>query len=100
MVNVDTALVQGSDPTRSGRVNDGGHKRGYVLVVVLLLLMAVTATGHGLLVLSRSELSVSRARWAALARRLAAEGAWQCCPMEDQRRYRERLRHRAAERIH
>ena len=55
-------------------MSDVGRKRGYVLIVVLLLLMAVTATGHGLLVLSRSELAVSRARWAALARRLAAEG--------------------------
>ena len=74
MADVDTALVQGSDPTRRGRVSDVGRKRGYVLIVVLLLLMAVTATGHSLLVLSRSELAVSRARWAALARRLAAEG--------------------------
>ena len=74
MVDVDTTLVQGSDPTRRGRVSDAGREKGYVLIVVLLLLMAVTATGHGLLVLSRSELSVSRARWAALARRLAAEG--------------------------
>ncbi len=48
-------------------------RRGYVLVVVLLLLLAVTAIGHTLLVLTQSELSVSRARWEALARRLAAE---------------------------
>lgn len=48
-------------------------RRGYVLVVVLLLLLAVTAIGHTLLVLTQSEISVSRARWEALARRLAAE---------------------------
>jgi len=47
---------------------------GYVLLVVLFLLMAVTAMGHSLLVLSRSELLASRARWEALARRLIAEG--------------------------
>ena len=73
MVKGDTALVQGSD-ARWGPVSDAYCERGFVLVVVLLLLMAVTATGHGLLVLSRSELSVSRARWTVLVRRLVAEG--------------------------
>ena len=45
-----------------------------MLIVVLVLLMAVTATGHSLLVLSRAELFVSRARWEVLVRRLASEG--------------------------
>ncbi len=48
-------------------------RRGYVLIVVLLLLLAVTGVGHTLLVMTRSEFFVSRARWEALTRRLAAE---------------------------
>ena len=48
-------------------------RRGYVLVGVLLLLLAVTGVGHTLLVMTRSEFSVSRARWDVLTRRLAAE---------------------------
>ena len=73
MVEGDPAVVQGRD-ARSGPVSDPQRERGFVLVVVLLLLMAVTATGHALLVLSRSELAVARARWTVLARRLVAEG--------------------------
>jgi hypothetical protein len=48
-------------------------RRGYVLVGVLLLLLAVTGVGHALLVITRSEFFVSRARWDVLTRRLAAE---------------------------
>ena len=48
-------------------------RRGYVLVAVLLLLLAVTAVGHTLLVMTRSEFFLSRARWDVLTRRLAAE---------------------------
>ena len=48
-------------------------RRGYVLVGVLLLLLAVTGVGHTLLVMIRSEFFVSRARWDVLTRRLAAE---------------------------
>ncbi len=44
-----------------------------MLVGVLLLLMAVTGVGHTLLVMTRSEFFVSRARWDVLTRRLAAE---------------------------
>ena len=44
-----------------------------MLVGVLLLLLAVTGVGHALLVMPRSELLVSRARWEMLTRRLAAE---------------------------
>ena len=55
-------------------MTDRRPEGGYVLIVVLVLLMAVTATGHSLLVLSRAELSVAVAHWTALTRRLAAEG--------------------------
>ena len=48
-------------------------RRGYVLVGVLLLLLAVTGVGHTLLVITRSEFFVSRARWDVLTGRLAAE---------------------------
>ena len=48
-------------------------RRGYVLIGVLLLMLAGTGLGHTLLVMARSELFVSRARWDVLARRLAAE---------------------------
>ena len=48
-------------------------RRGYVLVGVLLLLLAITGVGHTLLVMTRSEFFVSRARWDVLTRRLAAE---------------------------
>ena len=48
-------------------------RRGYVLVAVLLLLLAVTGVGHTLLVMTRSEFFVSQARWDLLTRRLAAE---------------------------
>ena len=48
-------------------------RRGYVLVAVLLLLLAVTGVGHTLLVMTRSEFFVSQARWDMLARRFAAE---------------------------
>ena len=44
-----------------------------MLIGVLLLMLAGTGLGHSLLVMARSELSVSRARWDVLARRLAAE---------------------------
>ena len=44
-----------------------------MLVGVLLLLLAVTGVGHTLLVITRSEFFVSRARWDVLTRRLAAE---------------------------
>ena len=44
-----------------------------MLVGVLLLLLAVTGVGHTLLVMTRSEFFVSRARWDMLTRRLAAE---------------------------
>ena len=44
-----------------------------MLVGVLLLLLAVTGVGHTLLVMTRSEFFVSRARWDVLTRRLAAE---------------------------
>ena len=67
-------LVEGSDLARFRYVSDHGRQGGYVLIVVLVLLMAVTATGHSLLVLSRAELFVSRARWEVLVRRLASEG--------------------------
>ena len=46
---------------------------GYVLIGVLLLLLAITGVGHTLLVMTRSEFFVSRARWDVLTRRLAAE---------------------------
>lgn len=46
---------------------------GYVLIGVLLLLLAVTGLGNTLLVMSRSEFFVSRARWNLLTRRFAAE---------------------------
>ena len=42
-------------------------RRGYVLVAVLLLLLAVTGVGHTLLVMTRAEFLVSRARWDVLA---------------------------------
>ncbi len=58
----------------SRRATREGDERGYVLIVVLVLLMATTAAGHSLLVLARAELSVSVAHWAGLVRRLAAEG--------------------------
>ncbi len=48
-------------------------RRGYVLIGVLLLLLAGTGLGHTLLVMTRSEFFVSRARWDLLTRRLAAE---------------------------
>ena len=48
-------------------------RRGYVLVGVLLLLLAVTGVAHTLLVMTGSEFFVSRARWDVLTRRLAAE---------------------------
>lgn len=48
-------------------------RSGYVLVGVLLILLAVTGVGHTLLVMTRSELFISRARWELLTRRLAAE---------------------------
>lgn len=48
-------------------------RKGYVLIGVLLLLLAVTGVGHTLLVLTRSEFFVSQARWDALTRRFAAE---------------------------
>ena len=44
-----------------------------MLVGVLLLLLAVTGVGHTFLVMTRSELFMSRARWDVLTRRLAAE---------------------------
>lgn len=44
-----------------------------MLIAVLLLLLAGTGLGHTLLVMARSELFVSRARWDVLTRRLAAE---------------------------
>ena len=55
------------------KVVEGVQRRGFVLVAVLLLLLAVTGVGHTLLVMTRSELFVSRARWDLLTRRLAAE---------------------------
>ena len=48
-------------------------QKGYVLVGVLLLLLAITGVGHTLVMMTRSELFVSRARWEVLTRRLAAE---------------------------
>ena len=48
-------------------------RRGYVLIGVLLLLLAGTGVAHTLLVMTRSELFVSRARWNVLTRRFAAE---------------------------
>ena len=48
-------------------------RRGYVLIGVLLLLLAGTGLGHTLLVMTRSELLLSRARWDVLTRRVAAE---------------------------
>ncbi len=48
-------------------------RRGYVLIGVLLVLLALTGVGHTLLVLTRSELFASQARWDVLTRRLAAE---------------------------
>ena len=58
-----------------GRFNSlqEASRRGYVLVGVLLLLLAITGVGHTLLVMTRSELFVSRARWEVLTRRFAAE---------------------------
>ncbi len=44
-----------------------------MLVAVLLLLLAVTGVGHTLLVITRSEFLVSRARWDVLTRRFAAQ---------------------------
>ncbi len=44
-----------------------------MLVGVLLLLLAVTGVGHTLLLITRSEFFISRARWDVLTRRLAAE---------------------------
>lgn len=43
------------------------------MIGVLLLLLAVTGVGHTLLVMTRSEFFVSRARWDVLTRRFAAE---------------------------
>ncbi len=48
-------------------------RSGYVLVAVLLILLAATGVGHTLLVMTRSELFISRVRWNVLTRRLAAE---------------------------
>ncbi len=44
-----------------------------MLLGVLLILLAATGVGHTLLVMTRSELFISRARWDVLTRRLAAE---------------------------
>ena len=55
------------------KVVEGVQGRGFVLVAVLLLLLAVTGVGHTLLVMTRSEFFLSRARWDLLTRRLAAE---------------------------
>ncbi len=44
-----------------------------MLIGVLLLLLAVTGVGHTLLVMTRSEFFVSRARWDVLTRRFSAE---------------------------
>jgi len=49
------------------------RRKGYVLVGVLLILLAVTGVAHSLLVMTRSEFFASRARWDRLTRRLAAE---------------------------
>ena len=43
------------------------------MIGVLLLLLAGTGLGHTLLVMTRSELLLSRARWDVLTRRVAAE---------------------------
>ncbi len=48
-------------------------RRGYVLIGVLLVLLALTGVGHTLLVLTRSELFASQARWDLLTSRFAAE---------------------------
>ena len=48
-------------------------QRGYVLIAVLLLLLGVTGVGHTLLMMTRSEFFISRARWGVLTRRFAAE---------------------------
>ena len=61
------------DPLYSFNDLQEAAQRGYVLVGVLLLLLAVTGVGHTLLVMTRSELFVSRVRWEVLTRRFAAE---------------------------
>ena len=48
-------------------------REAYVLIGVLLLLLAGAGLGHALLVMTRSEFLVSRARWDVLTRRVAAE---------------------------
>lgn len=60
---------------------DHGRK-GFVLIVVILVLLAVTAVGHTLLTLTMSELSVAEARWALLTRRLAAEAGMASVSMD------------------
>ena len=52
-----------------------GHDRGAVLVAVLLLMLALTALAHGLLVLARFEASASRASLELVRARRAAESA-------------------------
>jgi len=52
----------------------GGNVRGFVLPLLLLLLLALTLLGHGILLLSRQELRASRAYLHAVRGDLAAVG--------------------------
>lgn len=53
----------------------GSSRRGAALAVVLLLLLAMTALGHGVLLLARRELAASRAGQGVVRARLAAQSA-------------------------
>lgn len=63
------------DPVRSVPSNPpGGGPRGIALPLILVLLLALTLLGHGILLLSRQELQASRAYLHAVRADLAAVG--------------------------